>query len=507
MNKNDFAPLPPMGWNSYDYYDTTVDEARVRANADYMAAHLKGYGWEYVVVDIQWYAHGAGSMRDKYQYIPFSALEMDEYSRLLPDPERFPSSAGGAGFKPLADYVHSLGLKFGIHIMRGIPRQAAHAHTPVKPYDAALSAEKDSVSGRGAELSAGSSRCIPGGKSDSGMPVTAADVADPSSICGWNPDMYGVRNCAAGQAYYDSLMELYASWGVDYIKCDDICNTNIYPHNPYSARHEIEMLSRAIRRYGRPIVLSLSPGPALIEQANHYKIHANLWRITDDLWDRWSDILQMFWRCELWQDHVERGCYPDCDMLPLGRIGGGFGEGQERSTNLTRDEQRTLMTLWCIFGSPLMLGAEMTKLDDWTLSLLTNRDILAMRTPDCRPRQLFRTADEAAWTACNEKTGEMYVAVFNLSDKERTVSADDPALYEAAGAAVPCAARPCAAGRITNDNCTGAQFPDGKDAEEIHSSDSTKSVPVYTELWTGREYASLSAALPPHGCRAFRVSR
>ena len=234
MNKNDFAPLPPMGWNSYDYYDTTVDEARVRANAGYMAAHLKEYGWEYVVVDIQWYAHGAGSMRDRYQYIPFSALEMDKYSRLLPDPERFPSSAEGAGFKPLADYVHSLGLKFGIHIMRGIPRQAAHAHTPVKDCD-----------------------------------VTAADIADPSSICGWNPDMYGVRNCAEGQAYYDSLLELYASWGVDYIKCDDICNTNIYPHNPYSARHEIEMLSRAIQRCGRPIVLSLSPGPALIEQANH----------------------------------------------------------------------------------------------------------------------------------------------------------------------------------------------------------------------------------------------
>ena len=182
----------------------------------------------------------------------------------------------------------------------------------------------------------------------------------------------------------------------------------------------------------------------------------------------------MFWRCELWQDHVARGCYPDCDMLPLGRIGGGFGEGQERSTNLTRDEQRTLMTLWCIFGSPLMLGAEMTKLDDWTLSLLTNRDILAMRTPDCRPRQLFRTADEAAWTAFNEKTGELYVAVFNLSDKERTVEACDPALYEAAGAAVP--------------------FRAGE-------------APVCTELWTGREYSSLSAVLPPHGCCAFRVIR
>ncbi len=441
MNKNDFAPLPPMGWNSYDYYDTSVDEARVRANADYMAAHLKEYGWEYVVVDIQWYAHGAGSRRDQYQYIPFSRLEMDEYSRLLPDPARFPSSADGAGFRPLADYVHSLGLKFGIHIMRGIPRQAAHAHTAVM--------------------------C------QTSPAVTAADIADPSSICGWNPDMYGVRNCAGGQAYYDSLMELYASWGVDYIKCDDICNTNIYPQNPYSARHEIEMLSRAIQRCGRPIVLSLSPGPALIGQANHYKTHANMWRITDDLWDRWSDILQMFMRCELWQDHVERGCYPDCDMLPLGRIGGGFGPGQERMTNLSRDEQRTLMTLWCIFGSPLMLGAEMTMLDEWTLSLLTNREVLAMRTPDCRPRQLFRTPDEAAWTACDAKTGTIYTALFNLSDEERTVSAADPELYLAAGAAVP-------------------QGLSGSAAQ------------AFTELWSGSKSPAPGAVLPPHGCCVFR---
>ena len=213
MNKNNFAPLPPMGWNSYDYYDTTVTEDAVKANADYMAAHLKEFGWEYIVVDIEWYAIGAGSMRDQFQYIPFADVAMDEFSRLQPDPARFPSSADGTGFTHLADYIHSLGLKFGIHIMRGIPRTAAHNHCKIK-----------------------------------GSNVTADMVANPSSICGWNPDMYGVRDTEAGQAYYDSLMELYTSWGVDFIKCDDICNTNIYPANPYSARHEIEMLAKAIAR-------------------------------------------------------------------------------------------------------------------------------------------------------------------------------------------------------------------------------------------------------------------
>ncbi len=399
MNKNDFAPRPPMGWNSYDYYDTTVDEAAIKANADYMAANLKEYGWEYVVVDIEWYAHGAGTQRDKYQYIPFSKLEMDEYSRLLPDPNRFPSTKDGAGFKPLADYIHTLGLKFGIHIMRGIPRVAAHKHCAIKYNTLDAQNTVDST-------------------------LTAADIADPSSICGWNPDMYGIRNTPEGQAYYDSLIALYASWGVDFIKCDDICNTNIYPANPYSARHEIEMLSKAIAKSGRSIVLSLSPGPALIEQAWHYETHANMWRITDDFWDNWALLKDMFKRCELWQNHVSKGCYPDCDMLPLGMVGKGFNA--ERTTHFTQDEQRTMITLWSLFGSPMMLGAELTKLDDWTLSLLTNREILDMLDPAFRPHQICRDDQKAIWTAYRENAQEtnsvIYVAFFNLSDETMEIS-------------------------------------------------------------------------------------
>lgn len=168
----------PMGWNSYDYYDTTVTEREVRANADYMAAHLKPYGWEYIVVDIQWYAKNTGSQREKYQYIPFGEVSMDEYGRLLPCTDRFPSAKDGVGFRALADYVHGLGLKFGIHIMRGIPREAAHRHLPILGSDA-----------------------------------LASDIADPSSICKWNPDMYGIRMGEPGaQEYYDSIVALYAQW-------------------------------------------------------------------------------------------------------------------------------------------------------------------------------------------------------------------------------------------------------------------------------------------------------
>ncbi len=375
---------PPMGWNSYDYYDTAVKEEQVRANADYMAAHLKEYGWEYIVVDIAWYSYEAGQKREKFQYVPFSKVEMDEYGRLLPCRERFPSSAGGKGFRPLAEYIHAKGLKFGIHIMRGIPRAAAYRRTKIY-----------------------------------GSDHFANEIANPYSICSWNPDMYGVCPGEEGaQEYYDSLAELYAGWGVDFIKCDDICRMDAD-----SARAEIEMLHRAIEKTGRDMVLSLSPGPALVTEAEFYYKNANMWRITDDLWDNWESVRDMFDRCRSWQDHVSAGGYPDCDMLPLGRIGKGFME--ERSTRLTREEQRTMMTLWCFFRSPLMLGAELTQLDDWTLSLLTNKNVLHLLELPQGAREIRRDDAVIVWQTEDPAEKSTYLSVFNVSDKGCRVCLSD----------------------------------------------------------------------------------
>src|SRR5664279_3115585 len=134
------APTPPMGWNSWDSYGPTIRESEVKANADFIAHNLVKYGWQYIVVDIEWYqpnskAHG---------YIAGGAVTIDEYGRFVPSPNRFPSAANGAGFKPLADYVHGLGLKFGFHIMRGIPREAVEKNLPIKgtSYHAADIADK-----------------------------------------------------------------------------------------------------------------------------------------------------------------------------------------------------------------------------------------------------------------------------------------------------------------------------------------------------------------------------
>lgn len=373
----------PKGWNSWDCYGASVTEDIVRKNAKYMAENLKQFGWEYVVVDIQWYEPFA----DTNEYHPFAEICMDEYGRCIPAPNRFPSSEGGKGFGPLAEYVHSLGLKFGIHIMRGIPRQAVTMNTPI------LGSDKK-----------------------------ARDVAKTNSICYWNTDMYGVDPNKGGKEYYDSIFKLYASWGVDFIKCDDICRE--LPHE----ETEMIALSSALKECGRDMVLSLSPGPALLEKAELYKQVANMWRITDDFWDNWKLLYAMFERCEKWSIHTGYGSYPDADMLPIGPIRQCYDP--ENVTKFTADEQITMMTLWSIFRSPLMIGGEMTKFDEFTLSLLTNRELLEMHEKSRHAHQVWRREingiETILWTAVNAD-GAQYMCVFNAGEEDNTVtvSADD----------------------------------------------------------------------------------
>ena len=383
--KDRVALTPPMGWNSWDCWAATVTEEQLLANAEFMAKNLKPFGWKYIVCDIDWSEPQAGICPD-YPYQRFPLLTLDEYGRQMPAPNRFPSAADGKGFAPIAQKLHTLGLRFGIHIMRGIPRQAVHDRRPVL-----------------------------------GTNVTADQVALPGSISRWNWDMYGLDpEKPEAQAYYDSIFQLYAQWGVDFVKVDDICNTNMYPHNPYSAEKEIEMIRRAIDRSGRDMVLSLSPGPAVIEKAWHLEKNANMWRITDDFWDEWRLLKGMFERCEVWQRHVSPGCWPDCDMLPLGRIGMGFGNG--RQTNFTRDEQVTMLTLWSIFRSPLIIGGSLPECDSWTLSLLTNPEVLRVQQHGAEPCQLFRNDAQAAWTSTDTENGSRYLALFNLSDAPQEIS-------------------------------------------------------------------------------------
>jgi len=377
----DWAKTPPMGWNSWDCYGSTVTEAEVKTNADYMAANLKKLGWQYVVVDIRWFVENdkaGGYNQTDPRYV------MDEYGRYLPFVGRFPSAAGGKGFKALADYIHSKGLKFGIHIMRGIPVEAVKRKLPIKGTNG----------------------------------ITADKIYSTELQCQWLRDNYTVVADKPGaQEYYDSILELYASWGVDFIKVDDLSR-------PYH-QGEIELIRKAIDKTGRPIVLSTSPGETPIKNAEHVKEHANMWRMVDDVWDIWKDLVHLMNVSKGWYAYSAPGTWPDCDMIPLGRIAIRGERGKDRMTRLTKDEQVSLMTFFTIFRSPLMFGGDLPSNDAFTLSLLNNKDILKMHKEGTEVKQLFMENGRVAITSKNSKTGERYLALFNIGDKETaTVSVD-----------------------------------------------------------------------------------
>ena len=387
---NPVASTPPMGWNSYNCFGSAVHENEVKANADYMAKNLKQHGWQYVVVDFLWsYDNPPGShIGNPYQknlwdgsFVPW--LTMDKWGRLFPQPTKFPSAFGAHGFKPLSDYVHRLGLKFGIHVMRGIPRQAVWAKTPV-------------LGAKG---------------------ITADMIADTNSKCDWMNHMYGIDMDKPGaQAYLNSLLNLYASWGVDFIKVDDISR-------PYHKK-EIEGYRKAIEQCGRPVVLSISPGETPVNEAEHVKQNANMWRMADDFWDNWKEILHMFDYAKSWENVGGSGHWPDCDMLQIGKLSKRGPVGDERYSRFTEDELYTHMTFWCIYRSPLMIGGNLPENRAIERTLFTNDEVLAVNQRGLQPRQLYKTESAMAWYSHVPNNKDIYVALFNISDKDQDVSVD-----------------------------------------------------------------------------------
>jgi alpha-galactosidase len=423
------TPTPPMGWNSWDSYGTTITEDDLRTNARWIADHLKSFGWQYVVVDMEWFVTNATTGGNSKT----SQFSMDEYGRYTPAANRFPSAANGAGFKPLADYIHSLGLKFGLHIVRGIPRQAVDKNL----------------------LIANSS-------------FHAADAADTSDTCPWNSDNWGLDGSKPGaQAYYDSIAKLYASWGADFVKADCIAS------RPYKGE-EIRMLSTALRKTGRPIVLSLSPGAAPLDKVDEMRQYAHMWRISDDVWDLWHSTVafpqglgDQFPRAAQWAPLSQPGRWPDADMLPLGYLGPAPGWGDARQTRLTHDEQRTFFTLWCMFRSPLMWGGNPPKSDAWTVSLLTNSEVLDVDQHSTANHMLMTSGKTVIWTARPDQGIGYYIAVFNLQDLPQT----------------------------SHFTWKDLSLPDG-----THT---------IRDLWEHKDLEpakSLDLNLPPHGCILYRVS-
>ncbi len=381
-----------MGWNSWDSYGLTITEDQFRQNVAWFNQHLKQFGWKYVVIDEGWYL---GNPENANKTGADPGYTMDKYGRYWPASNRFPSTSSETGFQPIADYVHSLGLKFGIHIIRGIPKQAVAQNLPI-----------------------------------AGSQFHAADAADTSDLCRWNPDNYGLKDNAAGEAYYNSVARLYAGWGVDFLKVDCISQ-------PYHAA-EIHTLSAALRRSGHPIVLSLSPGPTPIQDAADIGKYAQAWRISDDFWDLWTKpdsdtstfpqtVVRQFAKAAEWATFAGPDHWPDADMLPIGYLGPNPGWGKPRQSRLTAEETKTVVTLWSISRSPLILGANLTRIDSATESLLTNPEVIAVDQQSTENKPVIQTSTAVIWTA-DVEAGNKYLAVFNRADTEQVIAYDWKAL-------------------------------------------------------------------------------
>lgn len=378
------APRPPLGWNSYDTFNCNVTEQQVKQTADVMALYLKPVGYQYVVIDYCWYYPRVCSQQCPKQRDGFlPPLCLDEFGRYVPAVDRFPSAADGKGFTALAEYIHARGLKLGIHVMRGIPKEAVHRRLPVQ-----------------------------------GTGTTADRIANPDTACKWLNHNVGVDMSVPGaQQYYDSVFRLYASWGVDYVKVDDMIHIEPY------LTEEIEAVHSAVAHCGRPLVLSLSAGGhRLRDKAEHLQAHSHLWRISQDIWDEWDMLKQQFAICEQYQGVGGPDGWPDADMLTIGKLSLNASHGPERYSAFTDDEAMTMLTLWWIFRSPLMIGGDLRQMRTKEFDWFCNAEALAVNQVGSNPRQLFRSDQEVAWFSDAPEAGAKFLALFNPSDAERTVS-------------------------------------------------------------------------------------
>lgn len=389
------AQAPPMGWTSYQALRPQALENEVRANADYMAQTLKAHGWQFVLVDYSWAypnppADNGGNPNQSRlkngQYAPL--LNMDAHGRLLPDVRKFPSAKDGQGLRPLASYLHGLGLKFGLHVLRGIPRQAVWAKTPILGTNG----------------------------------ITADQIADTVNVCPWLNHMYGIDMRKPGaQQYYNSLLELYGQWNVDYIKFDDMGQSQPFAYH----KDEVEAVRTAIDDLRRPILFSVAPAQPF-DSSNHLRRHANLFRISNEAITTWEQLKNQFVHGAQWATVANAGHWPDADRLPLGwrpkRNEAGNVPSDAADVAFTDAEQRTRLTLWCIMKSSLMIDGNLPDCTPFVSDLLTNDEGLAVNQQATNARQSSRTNDIVIWTSDAADGQTKNVALFNLSDESRPIT-------------------------------------------------------------------------------------
>lgn len=417
---NGVERTPVLGWSSWSFIREHPTAAEMEDQARAMkSSGLQKAGYNYVNLD------------DFYYVCPSSdGPNVDAYGRWVTDATKFPPRGDIEGMKVLGDYIHSLGFKFGMYVTPGISRQAVAKNTPIK-----------------------------------GTQYTAAQIAVPSAAqANYNcKGMVGIDYSKPGaQEFTNSWVEMFAAWGVDYIKIDGVRNNNAA---------DVKAWSDAIRHSGRPMVLDVTQGHFTTALAPTLMKYANQWVVSPDVecykceknetgypLTSWENIAKRFNAVDAWQSYAAPGGFNDYDSI---EVGNGSDDG------ITPDERQTQISLWALAAAPLILGSDLTHLDQQDLKYLKNAAVIAVDQDSIAAKRIVNTTTQQVF-AKKEANGDVIVGLFNTSDKAQRVSIE----ADAAG------------------------------LNEKKSSYSLK------DLWTGKTTktgSTISATVPSHGVALLRV--
>ncbi len=391
----DLAPTPPMGWNSFDSYGVYLHEKAALENLEAFAEKLLPRGYDIFVIDNGWFGEyrlKSGTLLPEETHA--EEIRINEYGIVQPSKTYFPN-----GFGPLAKRARELGIRLGLHLMRGIPRKAVELNTPIQ-----------------------------------GTPYRASEIANQEDTCVWCHYNYGIDVSHPGaQPFYNSLAQQVADWGFEFIKADDIV--------PYP--QEIEALAKAIDDCERPLTLSLSPGGKVLPEALTSYHRGQMLRVTKDIWDNQRGIDQCFDAWRKWNGKSEPGFWIDMDMIPFGQLqlmtppedGIGTeesaqkaalaGEGENRWCQLSDAQKETFITLRSMSRSPLMIGGDLPTLDQHSLELITHPEMIDCNQNSKAADLVYDEEDWEIWrtvSSVDETRG--WLGIFNRRNQAREINAD-----------------------------------------------------------------------------------
>ena len=371
---NGLERTPVLGWSGWSFLRKDPTAAKIEAQARALkTSGLQKIGYTYVNLDDFW-----------YQCPGPRGPNVDPYGRWVTDSSTFPAHGDTNGIKAVADYVHSLGLKFGIYVTPGISKQAVSKNTPIK-----------------------------------GTSYTADQIAEPSVRennynCG---GMVGIDfNKPGAQQYINSWADMLAGWGVDYVKLDGVKNSNV---------PDIKAWSNAIRQSGRPMVLDVTQGSYTKAIAPTLMKYANQWEFAPDIecyrcekggssypLTSWADVENRFNYVAEWQPYAGPGGFNDYDSI---EVGNGNNDG------LTPAERQTQLSLWALGASPLILGVDLTHLDPLDLKYLKNTAVLAVDQDSIAAKRVLNAGNRQVF-AKMEPNGDAIVGLFNTGGTAEKVS-------------------------------------------------------------------------------------